>query len=69
MRTLERDGLPLRAAGVPSLLAGADEWFDPERIDPDARWESRAARRSGGQALCRRGARSHLAPAGGATGR
>ncbi|QOT75438.1 SUMF1/EgtB/PvdO family nonheme iron enzyme [Cupriavidus basilensis] len=39
VRTLERDGAWLQVASVPSLLAGADEWFDPDRIDPDARWE------------------------------
>ena len=39
VRTLERDGAWLQVASVPSLLTGADEWFDPDRIDPDARWE------------------------------
>ena len=38
-RSRASDGAWLQVASVPSLLAGADEWFDPDRIDPDARWE------------------------------
>ncbi|WP_454722135.1 MULTISPECIES: SUMF1/EgtB/PvdO family nonheme iron enzyme [Cupriavidus] len=40
VRVREHDGLPLQVAGVPSMLDGADAWFDPERIGPEARWEA-----------------------------
>lgn len=35
----ERGGVLLPVPAAPALLDGADEWFDPERIGPDARWE------------------------------
>ncbi|AOY93279.1 glycosyl transferase [Cupriavidus sp. USMAA2-4] len=38
-RTIERGEARLLVAGRASLLDGADEWFDPERIGPDERWE------------------------------
>ncbi|MNT02005.1 Iron(II)-dependent oxidoreductase EgtB [compost metagenome] len=31
--------MPVPVATEPSLLDGADEWFDPDRIGPDERWE------------------------------
>jgi hypothetical protein len=39
VRHLEQGGIRLPVASEPSLLDGADEWFDPERIGPDERWE------------------------------
>ena len=39
VRHLERGGVRLPVASEPSLLDGADEWFDPDRIGPDERWE------------------------------
>jgi len=36
---LEHGGLRLPVAREPSRLDGADEWFDPDRIGPDERWE------------------------------
>ncbi|CAG9174841.1 Hercynine oxygenase [Cupriavidus laharis] len=39
VRQLDRGGVPVPVAGEPSRLDGADEWFDPERIGPDERWE------------------------------
>ncbi|WP_454055803.1 SUMF1/EgtB/PvdO family nonheme iron enzyme [Cupriavidus sp. Marseille-Q8015] len=39
MHELERDGIRLPVTREPSRLDGADEWFDPERIGPDERWE------------------------------
>ncbi|MDQ0143973.1 SUMF1/EgtB/PvdO family nonheme iron enzyme [Cupriavidus necator] len=39
VRQVERGGVPVPVASEPALLDGADEWFDPERIGPDERWE------------------------------
>ncbi|NUT14720.1 MAG: ergothioneine biosynthesis protein EgtB [Cupriavidus sp.] len=39
VRQLDRGGVPVPVASEPSLLDGADEWFDPDRIGPDERWE------------------------------
>lgn len=39
VRHLEQGGIRLPVASEPSLLDGADEWFDPDRIGPDERWE------------------------------
>lgn len=39
VRHLEQGGIRLPVASEPSLLDGADEWFDAERIGPDERWE------------------------------
>lgn len=39
VRQLDRGGVPVPVASVPSRLDGADEWFDPDRIGPDERWE------------------------------
>jgi ergothioneine biosynthesis protein EgtB len=39
VRQLDRGGVPVPVASEPSLLDGADEWFDAERIGPDERWE------------------------------
>ncbi|MGY8523934.1 SUMF1/EgtB/PvdO family nonheme iron enzyme [Paracidovorax citrulli] len=36
----ERDGVLLALPAEPSILDGADEWFDDARIDSDARWEA-----------------------------
>jgi ergothioneine biosynthesis protein EgtB len=40
VRQLDRGGMPVPVATEPSLLDGADEWFDPDRIGPDERWET-----------------------------
>ncbi|MDK3022528.1 SUMF1/EgtB/PvdO family nonheme iron enzyme [Cupriavidus taiwanensis] len=39
VRQVDRGGVPVPVASEPSLLDGADEWFDPDRIGPDERWE------------------------------
>jgi ergothioneine biosynthesis protein EgtB len=39
VRQIDRGGVPVPVASEPSLLDGADEWFDPDRIGPDERWE------------------------------
>jgi len=39
VRQLDRGGVPVPVAREPSRLGGADEWFDPDRIGPDERWE------------------------------
>ncbi|BDB24995.1 SUMF1/EgtB/PvdO family nonheme iron enzyme [Cupriavidus sp. P-10] len=39
VRQVDRGGVPVPVASDPSLLDGADEWFDPDRIGPDERWE------------------------------
>ena len=39
VRQLDRGGVPVPVAVDPSRLDGADEWFDPDRIGPDERWE------------------------------
>jgi ergothioneine biosynthesis protein EgtB len=36
---VRRGGVVLLAPAAPPLLQGADEWFDPDRIGPDERWE------------------------------
>lgn len=40
VRQVDRGGVPVPVASEPSLLDGADEWFDPDRIGPDERWEA-----------------------------
>jgi len=40
VRAVNRDGVRLAVAGAPTRLDGADDWFDPDRIDPDARWDA-----------------------------
>ncbi|QYY32490.1 SUMF1/EgtB/PvdO family nonheme iron enzyme [Cupriavidus pinatubonensis] len=39
VRQIDRGGVPVPVASDPSRLDGADEWFDPDRIGPDERWE------------------------------
>ncbi|AGW91387.1 MULTISPECIES: SUMF1/EgtB/PvdO family nonheme iron enzyme [Cupriavidus] len=39
VRQVDRGGVPVPVASEPALLDGADEWFDPDRIGPDERWE------------------------------
>ncbi|WP_042886710.1 SUMF1/EgtB/PvdO family nonheme iron enzyme [Cupriavidus necator] len=39
VRQVDRGGVPVPVASEPALLDGADEWFDPDRIGPDERWD------------------------------